>query len=403
MRLWADRHRFIGRALHSQREVGVLPLVAVLLSLAGGNVVFALAESKTTSLPGTDRCLCSRDDPLIDLAPSVPVGVARCVRLTPHSPVADAVAPPGDGVGAGLIAYLPITQGGGVPRIATPAPRPTATAACSVLKTADRGIDAILDTVWVYSIRSNGEISAVLTDSDADGDWESRSERVYSPEDRLVQIRSDEDNDGAVDSTQTFMYDGDGHQIRAEWDRDADGRADEVYVWEYDSEGLMLTESLDSDGDGTTDRSVRFFYDTDNRCILIEEYSPLFPSPIRRSMAVWSGAVRVRFDIDDGGDGTIDRSFTWTYDDAVRVIRYERWARVALVDWYVYAYDGAGRILADYWYVGDGALEAEWHYSHDELGRTVSRVYRSRSYLPVLTAWVFGDTCPSYVDLDPRG
>lgn len=300
---------------------------------------------------------------------------------------------PTDEPSEGAVSYFPLVLLG----LSSPTPPPL----CFVRKAADEGNDGIVDSAWRFLVRPDGQLAASWSDADADGRWDSSSKLSYDVSGRLLRIDIDNTNDGSADSTRLFAYDGAGRRIRAEWDKDADGEADAITSWEYGARGLLVAELYDSNGDGNTDLSFSFHYDELDRCVTIEEYTGAFAALIRLRTAVWSGAVRTALLIDDGADGVVDREFRWLFDDGSRLIRYEKWSGGSLDFWYAYEYNEAGRRNAEYFYTSDGALEDEWHYSYDSVGRVVRQIYSSAIYPPVTTTWEYGRSCPATISLDP--
>lgn len=173
----------------------------------------------------------------------------------------------------------------------------------------DSNNDGVIDTYIEYSYDQNGLLISRLTTNLV------RTERIdyiYDQNGNLLSKSTDADNDGAYDVIVTYTYDPDGNNLTHSIDYQADGSIDYIETYTYDSVGRVLTYIEDEDRIGNYEEEEYYVYDTAGR--------GLSYTLIRDGVIVYivvltydaDGNILTRT-IDDGGDGSIDEIYTYTY------------------------------------------------------------------------------------------
>lgn len=176
----------------------------------------------------------------------------------------------------------------------------------------DGDIDLWCDYTYTFDDIGRPIISAGLCDDDGDGttDREPRTTTVYDYIDEndpldegTLAIGSflDLESDGAIDSATVRVYDqGDAWYVEPLWvkyDENADGVHDETWKYTY-SNGLLTNFGYDENADG--DMEWREQYEYDSASLLLKTLE------------------------DDGGDGTWNNNWQYTYiDNYIDIITYD--------------------------------------------------------------------------------
>lgn len=219
-------------------------------------------------------------------------------------------------------------------------------------KLIDIGSDGTLDRETLYSLDAEGRVVRAEFDGDANGTVDQLTEFVHEPDgsrplsetvddgvDGVADSRvtwdysvdgrelqlEDGNADGVIDWTVTTYYAADGKRLRVELDQDADGTPERTDDFTYDGDRLVQ-EATDGDGDGTPERVTTFSYDEehDHRLsgYVVVDSVPEDLRTVGRYVYDDAG-LQVRFEEDEGDDGTIDAVTRYGYDREGRKIRAE--------------------------------------------------------------------------------
>lgn len=169
-----------------------------------------------------------------------------------------------------------------------------------------------------------------------------RAGTYYDPENSEEQSI-----DGIFDRTSEHVYDDQGNEILLQEDTDGDGAFDVILVTEFDEYNNPVLESSDINGDGTAESTNTNTYTYDDA----------------GKMLSWER--------DTYSDGEIDNFVEYAYDDDgnLREIK-EDWDVDGVVDrTTTYLHDSDGRVFKESIYLNrDGIYEETTSYLYDEFG-----------------------------------
>ncbi len=204
-------------------------------------------------------------------------------------------------------------------------------------------------------------------DDDGDGQTDWSYEYVYNDAGNMTAAEYDEISEGTKKAAR-FEYDEAGNMIRRDADNSYDGTtftADQIYSYEYGLFGdawKMTKEMLDENGDGDIDYTNTFFYDENDNL------------------------ERLEYGFGEGEDIEVYTATYYTY----REIGSEWYIRTAKTDLtfegdifysYLYGYDEEGNKISMESYVGDcdedGSIITASYYVYDDDGNLIEEWYDS--------------------------
>jgi hypothetical protein len=168
-----------------------------------------------------------------------------------------------------------------------------------------------------------------------------------------LHYQNDYEPDGDVDYSWDVAYEANGEDYSwIRYDTDGDGAIDQEIDFEYDDAGLRSRYLYDADGDGAWEEVWTYEY---------------------------VGEVRSMAYVDEGDDGTIDLTYSYTADSADRIVRIDGDRGTDGVIDEVYAYTYADLYTSDYTYTvdddADGSPEETRTYAFDAEDRVVAYTY----------------------------
>ena len=210
--------------------------------------------------------------------------------------------------------------------------------------------DLAIDLFYGHADIPHGFARQTRIDNDRDGDGivESRTTMSF-PDDRSIVEHFDVDVDGVPESESERRFSRHGALIRSalenrqdnvsssavDTERDASdniilrttrhgGVVTQVFRAFYDDLGLLIRTEIDDDGDGDVQRTVTFTRNADGRVERKETDTDGNGEPDRIETFVYGALGLVeRYDLDNDGDGRLDQRITTRYDARGRQVLQE--------------------------------------------------------------------------------
>jgi len=159
-------------------------------------------------------------------------------------------------------------------------------------------------------------------DKEADGEPDWVLNRVYNRHGNVIREVHDQGAYGRADAIIEYEYE-DQKLVRRIKDGDADGSTDEIVTYNYDDEGRRTEEAVDADADGNDEKTTRLAYEDGKQVRKTVDYGTVG----QKANGVWTyeydGDRLVREKWDQDGDGTVDETTVYGYDDQGRLVREE--------------------------------------------------------------------------------
>ncbi len=219
-----------------------------------------------------------------------------------------------------------------------------------ILEEVDEGGEGIPDLRFMLEYDDAGRLSAQEQDSDGDGYPDVRREFSYGPDERLISEAVYGQPDGVLLERTMYTYGNADAPVLVEhfqgpmqtlsWRLDsvydALGRPVERVLFEnsnsetqrsttgYDDAERLSREELDVDGDGTLDARIIRRYDAWNRLNSVETDVSADDLIEVRVTYRWESDLLSAVESDTDGDGTLNESRTYLYDDRGRILRKVR-------------------------------------------------------------------------------
>lgn len=188
------------------------------------------------------------------------------------------------------------------------------------------------------SLGIDSEVRAVTGRESADYGYLSTSDSTYDAEGKLIRLESDYDGDSYTDETTLFAYDDNGNVIRSEVQRSRE------------APGYSITYTYDADGNLTRSETVG---ETIENQLVVYRYD------------AYGDITRIDYDL--GGNGAIDNSTIWTYQNDGYAFRREENGIS-----YTYNFDANDNVLREEIdYFSDGVPDWISTYSYDVRGNEV--------------------------------
>ncbi len=181
----------------------------------------------------------------------------------------------------------------------------------------DFGSDGSIDRIGYYQTNDDGRTIELEHDGPpVDGIIDDAFYWEYDADGNRVLGEDDVDNDGILDNAVYYAYDADGNNISIEYNEGYDATIEQTYEYEYDFQNrLTLTTHVNNLYPANNYTEERFYLPGDQ--ILIETYKG---DPLSfHKYQMWNDFFdadgnRIRREIDDLNDTTIDSIIYWQWD-----------------------------------------------------------------------------------------
>ncbi len=179
-----------------------------------------------------------------------------------------------------------------------------------------RAPGAALQTVYDAAAIDPRLFSAGLTqdDDDADGIFDRSRQYQFNNAGKIVRYDSDSDADGSPNLTYLYSYSNNSLPNTRTIDNDGDGVVDFSYSWQWDEFGKMIYREEDNNADGTPHYTESIDYDENGVLVRRETINTVSGLHTIQVFTVDADGNRPRYELDEDGDGNVDRIDTLVYD-----------------------------------------------------------------------------------------